>query len=169
MQSAKRLDNKSKGQLRLLQKRVRCRNSIKGRSYVFRGAVRIMRWENACLSTVSTSSETCTQPIRKTHIRWQNDGRRRIVKFCNIEWLRDEISWIELVEGYRASRSLCGLIDVGHTHGAKLLGYLRDSWSSWGSISRYCGLYLTWFSTVHGLLVAQRLRLGRKCSIAAPS
>lgn len=106
----------------------------------------------------------------ETHIWWQNNGRRRVVKFCNVEWLGDEIRRIELVEGNSRSRRslpwlLRHLMGVGHAHCAKLLCHLRDSRGGRRRITRYCWLYLAWVRPIDRLLIHHRLRLRRGCSV----
>lgn len=87
-----------------------------------------------------------------TYTGGQNDWRRRIVKFCNIERLSEEISRVELVERNGPRRLRLHLIRVGHAHATKLLGHLRDSWRLGRSVSWSHRLHLgCWIDPVHGL------------------
>ena len=116
---------------------------------------------------ISDATKGQRHNVLSTYTRGQNNWRRRIVKFCNIERLSEEISWVELVER-NGSRRLgrLHLIRVGHAHGAKLLGHLRDSRRHRRSVSWSHRLHLgCWIYPVHGLwhglLVSGNWLLGR--------
>jgi hypothetical protein len=99
-----------------------------------------------------SKAESVTVPPHRlvdTYTRRQNNGRRRVVQFRDIEWLGEEVRGIQLVErdGTRSLRSLGSRLRgeemrICHAHCPKLLGHLCDTRSSGSSIclSRVCAI-----------------------------
>lgn len=112
-----------------------------------------------------------------TYPRRQNDGRRRVVEFRNVEGLREEIRRVELVEGnrprhlgHRLWRLRRHEVRIGHAHRAELLGHLCDgrAVSLRRNRSGRGSLHLGRVGSIrNGLLVSRSLGLRRIGSIAA--
>lgn len=160
MKRAIRLNYEGKGELGLLQEGMRNRGGVQRRAYILRRAVGIGRRVDAGLD--SSQPQDARSVASHTYTWRQNDGGRRVVKFCGAEGLRKEVRRIELVEGNGArnlGRLRLHLMRIPHTHCAELLGHLRNGRRR-RRVSRSCRLHLGRVRAVHGLLVHGGLGLG---------